>query len=42
MLAEEYPQYTLTAIRVMTAEKLGVTRQYLENLDIKPKRFQTE
>lgn len=40
MLAEEYPQYTLTAIRVMTAEKLGVTRQYLENLDIKPKRFQ--
>lgn len=42
MLAEEYPQYTLTAIRVMTAEKLGVTRQYLENLDIKPKRFQTQ
>lgn len=38
-LADEYPQYTLTAIRVMTAEKLGVTRQYVENLDIKPARF---
>lgn len=38
-LAEEYPEYTLTAIRVMTAEKLGVTRQYIENLDIRPKRF---
>ena len=38
-LASEYPQYTLTAIRVMTAEKLGVTRQYVENLDIKPARF---
>ena len=38
-LATEYPQYTLTAIRVMTAEKLGVTRQYVENLDIKPARF---
>ena len=40
-LAEEYPQYTLTAIRVMTAEKLGVTRQYVENLDIKPARFKS-
>jgi hypothetical protein len=39
-LAEEYPEYTLTAIRVMTAEKLGVTRQFIENLDIKPARFQ--
>jgi len=38
-LAEEYPEYTLTAIRVMTAEKLGVTRQFVENLDIKPARF---
>ena len=38
-LAEEYPEYTLTAIRVMTAEKLGVTRQYIENLDIRPARF---
>ncbi|MFK7795368.1 MAG: hypothetical protein AB8B89_08470 [Gammaproteobacteria bacterium] len=38
-LADEYPEYTLTAIRVMTAEKLGVTRQFLENLDIKPARF---
>lgn len=38
-LAEEYPECTLTAIRVMTAEKLGVTRQFVENLDIKPARF---
>lgn len=38
-LASEYPEYTLTAIRVMTAEKLGVTRQFVENLDIKPARF---
>ena len=38
-LAEEYPEYTLTAIRVMTAEKLGVTRQFIENLDIRPDRF---
>lgn len=38
-LADEYPEYTLTAIRVMTAEKLGVTRQFVENLDIKPARF---
>ena len=38
-LAQEYPEYTLTAIRVMTAEKLGVTRQFIENLDIKPARF---
>lgn len=38
-LSEEYPEYTLTAIRVMTAEKLGVTRQYVENLDIRPPRF---
>ena len=38
-LAEEYPEYTLTAIRVMTAEKLGVTRQFLENLDIRPDKF---
>ncbi len=38
-LADEYPEYTLTAIRVMTAEKLGVTRQFIENLDIKPARF---
>ncbi len=40
-LAEEYPEYTLTAIRVMTAEKLGVTRQFVENLDIKPARFKS-
>lgn len=40
-LADEYPEYTLTAIRVMTAEKLGVTRQYVENLDIKPVRFKS-
>ena len=40
-LADEYPEYTLTAIRVMTAEKLGVTRQYVENLDIKPARFKS-
>ena len=39
-LADEYPEYTLTAIRVMTAEKLGVTRQFVENLDIKPARFE--
>ena len=39
-LAKEYPEYTLTAIRVMTAEKLGVTRQFVENLDIKPARFE--
>ena len=38
-LAEEYPEYTLTAIRVMTAEKMGVTRQFIENLDIRPDRF---
>ncbi len=38
-LADEYPEYTLTAIRVMTAEKLGVTRQFVENLDIRPARF---
>ncbi|MEM8844411.1 MAG: hypothetical protein AAGB35_05130 [Pseudomonadota bacterium] len=38
-LAEEYPEYTLTAIRVMTAEKLGVTRQFIDNLDIRPDRF---
>ena len=38
-LADEYPKYTLTAIRVMTAEKLGVTRQFVENLDIKPAKF---
>jgi hypothetical protein len=38
-LADEYPEYTLTAIRVMTAEKLGVTRQFVENLDIKPAKF---
>jgi hypothetical protein len=38
-LADEYPEYTLTAIRVMTAEKLGVTRQFIENLDIRPDRF---
>lgn len=40
-LADEYPEYTLTAIRVMTAEKLGVTRQFVENLDIKPARFKS-
>ena len=38
-LSDEYPEYTLTAIRVMTAEKLGVTRQFVENLDIRPSRF---
>lgn len=38
-LAVQYPEYTLTAIRVMTAEKLGVSRQYVDNLDITPARF---
>lgn len=38
-LADKYPEYTLTAIRVLTAEKLGVSRQYLENLGVTPKKF---
>ena len=39
MLTQQFPGYDMVAIRHMAAEKVGVSPQYIENLNILPERL---
>ncbi len=39
ILTEQFPGYDMVAIRYMAAEKVGVSPQYIENLNIRPEHM---